>query len=277
MVDNLDRIIKNVEDRWLVKLSKVCEKQFQDRHLPSHNEDHHLRVWNYTKLLLLNLPKNVSIHEEDLLRLIIAVFFHDQGMSITPSKEHGIISRKLCKTFFEEEHLTPPPHFDLVLKAIEQHDQKDYNNFNEPENFDILKILNIADDLDAFGVIGAYRYSEIYLMRKISINDIPELVANNLRTRFTHFSQSFQHNKQLIRSQTQRYITARNFFKDLELQIKLIGVDASHQLGPIGIINYIQQVIIQKESPLRLAITEALKAESDFYFAQFFEKLSKEC
>jgi hypothetical protein len=277
MVDNLDRIIKNVEDQWLVKLSGACKKQFQNSHLPSHNEDHHLRVWNYTKLLLINLPATISIHEEDVLRLIIAVFFHDQGMSITPSKVHGTISRKLCKTFFEEEHLKLPAHFDLVLNTIEQHDQKDYNNFNEPENFDILKILNIADDLDAFGVIGAYRYAEIYLMRKININEIPEMVANNLRTRFTHFSQSFQHHKQLIRSQTQRYITARNFFKDLELQIKLIGLDASLQLGPIGIINYIQQVIIQKERPLRSAINEAIKTESDFYFTQFFEKLSKEC
>jgi HD superfamily phosphodiesterase len=275
MEGHLERIIKKVESLWLGRLLEACKKQFQNSHLPSHNEDHHLRVWSYSKLLLTNISSS-NIQEDDLVRLIIAVFFHDQGMSITPSKKHGTISRQLCKTYFEELHLTPPAHFDLVLNAIEQHDQKEYTNFDASENFEILKILNIADDLDAFGVIGAYRYTEIHLMRKKSINEIPEMVASNLRNRFTYFARIFRNNKQLIRSQTQRYMVTRNFFNDLNLQLKLIEYDPSLKLGPIGVVNFIQNQIIDNNKSIATAIKEALKTQADFYFTQFFEKLSKE-
>ena len=34
-------------------------------------------------------------------------------------------------------------------------------------NNDLLTILSVSDDLDAFGYIGIYRYTEIYLTRGI--------------------------------------------------------------------------------------------------------------
>ena len=33
---------------------------------------------------------------------------------------------------------------------------------------DLLTVLSVADDLDAFGFTGIYRYSEIYLTRGIN-------------------------------------------------------------------------------------------------------------
>ena len=35
------------------------------------------------------------------------------------------------------------------------------------QRMNLLTILSVADDLDAFGFIGIYRYSEIYLTRGI--------------------------------------------------------------------------------------------------------------
>ena len=39
------------------------------------------------------------------------------------------------------------------------------------EQTGILTVLSIADDLDAMGVIGIYRYIEIYLKRNIHLSE----------------------------------------------------------------------------------------------------------
>ncbi len=40
--------------------------------------------------------------------------------------------------------------------------EKDYTS--KRGSNDLLTVLSVADDLDAFGFAGIYRYSEIYLM-----------------------------------------------------------------------------------------------------------------
>ena len=40
-------------------------------------------------------------------------------------------------------------------------------------------MLSVADDLDAFGFTGIYRYSEIYLMRGINPNQLGHLIIEN--------------------------------------------------------------------------------------------------
>jgi HD superfamily phosphodiesterase len=276
MKDNLERLVKNVEEKWLVKLTENCKKQFLNCHLPSHDHVHHLRVWNYAKLLLKHLPVEINVHEENIEQLIIAVFFHDQGMSITPSKEHGKISRQLCKKYLYEQHLQVV-HTDLILDVIEKHDDKDYKNIELSSGFNLLAILNIADDLDAFGIIGVYRYLEIYLTRKTEIHKLHEMVADNLRNRYNHFTSLFLHDKKFVQSQTQRYIATRGFFKDLDLQLKQVEYRPDSLLGPMGVVNYINNNLILKNLSLNVAINNALTPDADFYFKHFFEKLKKEC
>jgi HD superfamily phosphodiesterase len=276
MGNNLEKIITNIEERWLQKLFNSCEKQFSNSHLPSHDQYHHLRVWNNAKTLLYNLPAGYVINEELIERLIISVFFHDQGMSITPSKEHGKISRQLCKTFFEENHFSIPPHFEDILDSIEKHDLKNYSTLKTEKTIGLIQLLNIADDMDAFGIVGAYRYLEIYLMRKISATELHETVIENLNGRFGHLSTLFTFNKQFVKSQNMRFIATRNFYKDLNMQIKLIGFSVEMINGPIGVVNFIQKNIISQEKTLHQTISGAISASTDFYFTHFFEKLSKE-
>ena len=85
-------------------------------------------------------------------------------MSVDPGVKHGKHSRDLCQRFLMENNL-PENDFTDVLEAIENHDNKDYSG-NTIQN-DLLTILSISDDLDAFGITGIYRYSEIYLTRGI--------------------------------------------------------------------------------------------------------------
>jgi HD domain. len=278
MPSNTDKLIRQAEAKWHKVLFTQCSKQFSTVHLPSHDQIHHQRVWNYAKTLLIQYEAmGIPISETDIERLMIAVFFHDQGMSETMSKEHGQISRRICKAFFSNQVFEAPSGFDRVLQAIEKHDQKDYPSLHQTQSeVDLQKLLNIADDLDALGIIGVYRYLEIYLLRNINIEMLPEMVLSNLSSRFQHFSETFSAAPAMVKAQSQRYATARNYFKDLNLQLKLVEYRAESYLGPIGVINYIKNGIIERKQSLETTIKSATSEQNDFYVKHFFERLAKE-
>lgn len=274
MTSNLEKIIHIIEDKWLDSLTDACKKQFAVTHLPSHDQSHHIRVWKYTKLLLHHAVKHsLPVDETDVERLIIAVFFHDQGMSQTIAKEHGKISRQLCKTYLGKSAITPPPFTEKVLEAVEYHDKKEYTTVKK---FDILNFLNLADDLDALGIIGAYRYAEIYLLRKIKPQELPENVLINMTGRFQHFAKMFGNDRSFVKSQTQRFLSAHNFFKDLAFQMKQVECSPYFNLGPIGVINYIRNEIIGNQQSLEKTCDYVLSQNQDFYCLHFFERLKKE-
>ncbi|HEY4785499.1 MAG TPA: hypothetical protein VIH57_05600, partial [Bacteroidales bacterium] len=160
---------------------------------------------------------------------------------------------------------------------IENHDQKDYQFSNSKDHdFDIQKYLNIADDLDALGIIGAYRYLEIYLLRKIKIELLPEAVLNNISLRYKYFSETFASAPSLGKAHYQRYIEARNYFKDLSMQLKLVEYDPNSYQGPLGVFNYVRDKIIGDKRILQEAIILATSSDNDFYVRHFFERLGKE-
>ena len=278
MLANLDKLICQTEEKWLMALYNQCKMQFELVHLPSHDEIHHLRVWNNAKILLHHtVRQGTPVSETDIERLIIAVFFHDQGMSESLSKEHGQISRHICKTFFPSSGMKPPAGFDNVLQAIENHDQKDYKGGIQAESkFDVQQLLNIADDLDALGIIGAYRYIEIYLLRHIKTELLSEAVLANLGGRFQHFSDVFADDPSLIKAQSHRYISAKNYYKDLNMQLKLVEYNPDSYLGPAGVINYIKNEVIGNKRKLKEVSEMAISANKDFYVTHFFERLEKE-
>lgn len=278
MSSNIDKLIRQAEAKWLRVLFTQCAKQFSAVHLPSHDEIHHQRVWNYAKTLLIQYEAlSPSVSEVDIERLMIAVFFHDQGMSETMSKEHGQISRRICKDFFSDPEMETPSGFDRVLQAIEKHDQKDYPSIHQNNSeVDIQKFLNVADDLDALGIIGVYRYLEIYLLRNTKIEMLPEIILTNLSSRFQHFSETFSATPAFVKAQSHRYASTRNYFKDLNLQLKLIEYHPESYLGPIGVINFIKNEIIGCKKSLETTIKSATSEGNDFYVKHFFERLAKE-
>lgn len=278
MTYNLEKIIRNTEEKWLKSLFDSCTQQFINVHLPSHDQWHHLRVWKYAKMLLRYAVKhNIVVSETDIERLMISVFFHDQGMSETIAKDHGKISRSICKDYFEKTTLEPPANLEKILQAIENHDQKDYLSKHESlKAFDLQQFLNLADDLDALGIMGAYRYLEIYLLRKTKIQDLPEVILSNMVIRFKHFANIFEKDKAFIKPHHMRYLASSNYFKDLGFQSKQIAYKPDLYLGPIGVFNYIKNEIIEnKQAPL-IVCDLVLERNHDFYCNHFWERLQKE-
>lgn len=273
-----ERLIKNAEMQWLLPLQEHCREIFKNTHLPSHDETHHTRVWHHARELLLVLSRSgKEFNEKDIEKLIIACFFHDTGMSVSMQKEHGQISRKFAKDYLKNKNLHPD-HLEEILDAVENHDKKDYlpENVKKDNKFALQPLLNVSDDLDALGFTGSYRYTEIYLLRNISINEISDLVLGNLQSRFQHMKEYLSVSPAYLKTHNLRYLAARNFFKDLSFQIKQVGDDLSTYNGPIGIVNFIKELLIAQKLHIPDACKNAILIAGDFYVTNFFEKLLKE-
>lgn len=271
-----ERLIKNAESKWLVQLQDQCRNVFKEVHLPSHNETHHTRVWLHAKKLLLEMAKKGQpLNEKDIEMLIIAIFFHDTGMSQTLQKDHGKISRGIAKEFLKDKEIHGL-ELEEILDAIEYHDNKDYITKKEEGEFTLQSLLNICDDLDALSYIGVYRYFEIYSLRNISINDIPDAVLDNLQKRFQHMKNFLSFSPNYLKEQNQRYITIRDFYKDLSFQVKQAGEEITSLNGPLGVVNFLKEFIFNQKLNLKEAVKSSLLISGDGYVTNFFEKLEKE-
>jgi len=206
--------IQSAENKWLEQLYNYCQKIFADKKIPSHNHTHHLRVWEYTKEILNAINNSSEINYNVVESCLIASLFHDTGLTKTLDENHGYESRKICEFYFEKNNIIKPENFEKILYAIEMHDDKDYKLYNNTPD-SVLSILCNADDLDAFGKIGIDRYTEIYLLRGINLNELPNLVIKNLDKRFTNFENTYKNFSDLYDKHKSRYLATRKFFEDL--------------------------------------------------------------
>ncbi|NOQ27455.1 MAG: HD domain-containing protein [Bacteroidales bacterium] len=217
-MEELKYHIQHVEQKMLEPLYRFCESIFADIKIPSHNHTHHLRVWEYAKEILYALDYSTEVNYNMVESCLIASLFHDTGFTKTTNENHGKESREICLKYFENNNLNKPANFDEILYAIEKHDDKEYKlNNNAPTT--IFSILCNADDLDAFGKIGVIRYTEIYLLRGIDINKLPEMVIKNLDKRFLNFERNFKCFSDLYIKHKSRYLTTRSFFEDLKREL----------------------------------------------------------
>jgi hypothetical protein len=179
---DLSREIFTAETWFRAKLEEFFLSVFPVTKLESHGLDHHRRVWAYTKGLLL-YPGTENYILKELLpqKLIIAAYLHDIGMVSDSGPKHGIHSRNLCERFLEYNDLNLSAHTDL-LEAIEYHDDKEYRL--SQSGYPLLQILSVADDLDALGYTGIYRYTEIYLMRNVGYEVLGDRILKNVTTRY---------------------------------------------------------------------------------------------
>ena len=186
---NLTGPIESAELQFKQILEAFFIFVYDEKNLTSHGIDHHRRVWNYAKELTLILADRDLIRKTSFpAKLIIACYLHDIGMSVDPGPNHGLHSMNLCNQFLKKHHLAENDYRD-VLSCINNHDKKVYSG--ETRLNYLLNILSIADDLDAFGFTGIFRYSEIYLTREINLSDIGYMIINNARKRFDNFAKSF--------------------------------------------------------------------------------------
>ena len=184
--------------------------------LISHGLEHHRRVWKYAKELLPYTENNTSVSALFIQKLLIACYLHDIGMAIDPGVKHGKYSMELSVQFLHEQNLDASSKQD-ILSAIENHDDKEYSDKLDSDI--LLKILTIADDLDAFGHIGVLRYSEIYLARGVKIVSICSLVMENAEKRFTNFEKTYNSYPELVRKHRRRYDELNVFFRALSTEL----------------------------------------------------------
>ena len=234
------------ETKYKRILEEFFRRIFNVSFLDSHGIDHHRRVWQYAKEILDQLANHgIEIDQALVNKLIISCFLHDSGMAVDPGLRHGTEGRKICERFLSENNLYTD-EFSDVLFAIEDHDNKDYTEINKPG--ELLIVLSVADDLDAFGFIGIYRYLEIYIMRNKQMNELGDLIIENSENRFQHFLRTYGFYSALVGKHAKRYDIINSFFNSYNEQASFYKFDNQLVAGYCGVAEVIMQMLKRNKS-----------------------------
>ena len=269
----LSEIIKSAENQYKQILEEFFISVYNEQSLSSHGIDHHRRVWNYSKEFLKLVSLKDTAHSLYFTsELIIACYMHDIGMSVDPGVKHGKHSRNLCIQFLNKNNL-PETDYKDALEAIEYHDNKDYisNSFIN----DLLTILSVSDDLDAFGFTGIFRYSEIYLTRGIDPEKIGYLIRENAERRFNNFIKTFGSFIEIVEKHTNRYKILDNFFSKYNEQLPSYHFGTKQPSGYCGVVEIIH-TLMKNSLQLKDFIAAPEKYSKDLLIRCFFKELEKE-
>jgi HD superfamily phosphodiesterase len=270
---NLTRLIESAENKYKQILEDFFISVYTEKYLSSHGIDHHRRVWGYSKEILKSeTNKTVEQIPELASKLIIACYLHDIGMSVYPGEKHGNLSRKLCLQFLANNNLRENDFYD-VLEAIEYHDNKDYNNIIHQD--DLLTILSVSDDLDAFGCIGIFRYLEIYLTRGINPEKIGYMIRENARKRYDNFINAFGSADELVVKHWARYYLLDMFFTRYNDQLPFYQFGQNQPSGFCGVVEIIGN-IMQNHLHLKDFYSEPKKHTNDPLILWYLIELEKE-
>lgn len=270
---NLTAVMESAEFRFKQILEEFFSTIYDEKTLSSHGIDHHRRVWTYAKELLVPYadlnPQPITLLPS---KLIIACYLHDIGMSVNRGVKHGKESRNLCSEFLAHNNL-PENDWQDVLETIENHDNKDYSG--NAEMNDLLTILSVADDLDAFGCNGIYRYSEIYLTRKIEPDMIGHNIRENARIRYDNFIKIFGSVDELVMKHWERYYLLDMFFNKYNEQLPFYKFGTTSPSGFCGVIEIIK-FTMDNNLQVKDICSEPEKYTNDPLIKWFFAELNKE-
>lgn len=242
--------VESAEKKFRQILEDYFIEIWGNTNLYSHGLSHHQRVWQYARELLTEYPGGISsVPSVSPEKLIVACYLHDAGMAVNPGANHGICSRDICNRFLMRYSLQESEFTD-VLYAIENHDKKNYTGHDHSRN--LLNILSVADDLDAFGYIGIYRYLEIYLTRGITVEKIGYQVRENARRRFVNFESVYKDSENLVKRHRNRYVILDSFFEKYNRQIEARNSDDASFAGYFSIVRLADGVIRNKITPEKL-------------------------
>jgi hypothetical protein len=274
----IDIWINRAESKWLNLLSSHAEHLFLRSFLPSHDHTHHHRVWNICKNLLKEIsPLNGMLDEAQVEGILIAAWFHDLGMVQSTREDHGKLGKELCESWFREQGKKKPELFTEILNAIQWHDNKKdgaYSALHRNRRPGILSVLCIADDLEAMGTIGVYRYAEIYLKREIKLSELGSRILENAEVRYENLTQNCSLCETLMRNSQIHYQILQNFYQEYNTQL-LLELNPEHvYAGPLGVINYIRT--LGMEEKIRPEYLSKHIAQEDTTVKSFFKTLSNE-
>lgn len=229
-----------------------AQELFSGTFLPSHDHTHHRRVWHICRNLLRELDDIKVPMDQSLVEgILIAAYFHDLGMIRSPRADHGVLGRAGCEEYFSGNGLKPPFRFREILDAIELHDLKEKKNrerFRTGKPPGILDILSVADDLEALGVIGIYRYSEIYLKRRIPLKELGVRILGNASSRFKNISEACALLPVLMNACVAQYDELVTFFDCYNQQLLTVTGDRDVFDGHVGIVNYIRSLTTEGDT-----------------------------
>jgi hypothetical protein len=270
---NLTASIESAELRFRQILEDFFVSVYDERNLYSHGIDHHRRVWHYAReLLYIPLIHKNSLPSCNPDELIIACYLHDIGMSVDPGPRHGKVSSELCLQFFKKYSLDKKKLED-VIDTIEYHDRKDY--FTETNRNDLLNVLSVADDLDAFGFTGIYRYSEIYLKRGITPRQIGNPILENAKKRFDNFESIFGRDTKYVMIHRKRYEILSSFFIHYNKHADSYDFMEADIEGYCGVIQLFRMMINNKMT-LEDLFREAKQFQDDVVIGSFIDGLKSE-
>jgi hypothetical protein len=184
-------------------------------------------------------------------------------------EDHGRLSREACEQWFRENGHNLPDRYEEILKAIELHDRKDeqvYDSFQPGNSPKILAFLSVADDLEALGTIGIYRYAEIYLKRGIPMDELGNRILENAGNRFNKILEGCRLCHGILEEYQNQYDELKSFYKQYILQVQLTSQAEKENTGPLGVINYIRTRGLDKS-----ALKEAGKDVIEYFINLEYE------
>ncbi len=164
-------------------------------------------------------------------------------MSVEPGLRHGKYSKDRCIRFLSKHYLKEKDFKDL-LEAIENHDIKEYTSLGNQT--DLITILSVADDLDAFGFTGIFRYSEIYLTREIALDKIGYFIKENAGRRFENLFKIYGSFDEFVKKHEKRYTMLDDFFTRYNNQVPGYQFGNQNPFGYCGIIKIFNEMIRKK-------------------------------
>lgn len=208
--------------------------------------------------------------------LLLASWFHDTGMVHDPGEKHGSYSKDIFEDFLGGNGLSAPLSKHEILKVIETHDTKEcslYSPILPGKNPGMMSILSIADDLDALGFVGIYRYSEIYLKRGTSASLLGVKILANVRKRFINILNSCAAFPALITSYRKDYHLIELFFNRYNQLLLLPGETEIVHWGELGIVNHIRAYSVDAEIRPEDFMKQAEVADSGAIVKTYFKRL----
>lgn len=250
MSKRIDIWIDRAEKIWMELLVQNAAEVFSGAFLPSHDHTHHHRVWLQCRKILREVDSGSRLDYSLVEGVLVAAFFHDLGLARTNNKQHGPLGREMCEKYFTQEPglSETPQRFEELLVAIERHDSKDvdiYHGLNAEGIPDILSILSVADDMEAMGIIGIYRYTEIYLKRGIALRDLGTRILNNASARYGNISAACTSCPKLMEQFRRQYLELLTFFDNYNQQLMMIPRAEDSLWGHVGIVNYIRRLSVE--------------------------------
>lgn len=277
---DLEKHLEQVESVWLSPAFDFLKNKFIQTPLPSHDHNHHLRVWKYAKDLLIQVSRqNIHPDKKFIEALILSSMFHDSGMIKIRGDEHGKASVEIFREFLSSSGKSPEDQ-TMIESAIEKHDDKTYSLAGRlmiEGEIQLLPALHISDDLDALGNIGIYRYAEIYLLRGIPFEDLGLKIIANLSGRYGNFVANCSRLPGMIMTHSIRHHTIENFFRNYNLQIRKIDETGEDQKsGPIAVVKNIYRQVLMNVPTIEEISKNIVDSTEDVYMQKFFKALLDE-